>query len=325
MSHKNYKNYKNYKTSEMVEAGILAAVGVLFAILGTYLPVLGALFNFLWPMPIAICGVRNGFRWSLMALIVAGAVIGSLLGPFQGLSIIVMFGLPGLAIGECMRRGYKPMLLMGISSVVGMVALALSVVTAMMAVGADPISMVFSGLQESLADSMTYYEAAGMSEAEIAEAMKANEEMLEGIKIVLPAAFMLCSPIIVYGNYIATRKVLQRMGMRFHEIPAFTTWRVPEWMIWPLALSIFGASITGAQVGTTMYQVLVNLQMLVSAVFFVQGLSVLFWWLKKNECSKSWGYLAFAATFVIPMASFAFVIVGACEVVLDVRGLKEEY
>ena len=37
------------KTSEMVEAGILAAVAVLFAILGAYLPVLGALFNLLWP------------------------------------------------------------------------------------------------------------------------------------------------------------------------------------------------------------------------------------------------------------------------------------
>ena len=71
------------KTSEMVEAGILAAVAVLFAILGAYLPVLGALFNLLWPVPVAVCGMRNGLRWSVMTLIVAGAVIGSLLGPLQ--------------------------------------------------------------------------------------------------------------------------------------------------------------------------------------------------------------------------------------------------
>ena len=43
------------KTSEMVEAGILAAIAVLFAILGTYLPVLGVIFNFLWAVPVAVC------------------------------------------------------------------------------------------------------------------------------------------------------------------------------------------------------------------------------------------------------------------------------
>ena len=46
------------KTSEMVEAGILAAIAVLFAILGTYLPVLGVIFNFLWAVPVAVCGGR---------------------------------------------------------------------------------------------------------------------------------------------------------------------------------------------------------------------------------------------------------------------------
>ena len=96
------------KTSEMVEAGILAAIAVLFAILGAYLPVLGALFSFLWPVPIAVCGMRNGLRWSVMSLIVSCAVIGSLLGPVQSLSIMAMFGLLGLVLGECMHRGFEP-------------------------------------------------------------------------------------------------------------------------------------------------------------------------------------------------------------------------
>ena len=96
------------KTSEMVEAGILAAIAVLFAILGTYLPVLGVIFNFLWSVPVAVCGMRNGLRWSIMTLIVAGAVIGSLLGPVQALSVMAMFGLLGLVLGECMYRGYTP-------------------------------------------------------------------------------------------------------------------------------------------------------------------------------------------------------------------------
>ena len=46
------------KTSAMVEAGILAAVAIVMALISMYVPVLGAFVNFVWPLPIVICGWR---------------------------------------------------------------------------------------------------------------------------------------------------------------------------------------------------------------------------------------------------------------------------
>ena len=46
------------KTSAMVEAGILAAVAIVMALISMYVPVLGAFVNFVWPLPIVICGCR---------------------------------------------------------------------------------------------------------------------------------------------------------------------------------------------------------------------------------------------------------------------------
>lgn len=40
------------KTSAMVEAGILAAIAIVFAIISMYVPVIGSFINFLWPLPI---------------------------------------------------------------------------------------------------------------------------------------------------------------------------------------------------------------------------------------------------------------------------------
>lgn len=37
------------KTSAMVEAGILAAIAIVFAIISMYVPVIGSFINFLWP------------------------------------------------------------------------------------------------------------------------------------------------------------------------------------------------------------------------------------------------------------------------------------
>ena len=100
------------KTSAMVEAGILAAIAIVFAIISMYVPVIGSFINFLWPLPIAICGMRNGLRWSVMTLIVADIAVAVLISPLHAFSLLAAFSLVGLTLGECMRRGYKPFKLM---------------------------------------------------------------------------------------------------------------------------------------------------------------------------------------------------------------------
>ena len=192
------------KTSEMVEAGILAAIAVLFAILGTYLPVLGVIFNFLWAVPVAVCGMRNGLRWSIMTLIVAGAVIGSLLGPVQALSVMAMFGLLGLALGECMYRGYTPAKTLVYSSAATFVSILLSMGLAMLVMGTNPVDIMFSGLEEALNETPGYYRAAGMSEEQIAAAVQSNKDMIE----LIPAIDIIDGKCVrlTQGDY-ATKKV----------------------------------------------------------------------------------------------------------------------
>lgn len=310
------------KTSEMVEAGILAAVAVLFAVLGAYLPILGALFNFLWPVPVAVCGLRNGLRWSVMTLIVACAVIGSLLGPVQSLSIMAMFGLLGLVLGECLHRGYKPVKTMLFSSAAAFISIILSIGLGMLILGTDPVNMMFEGLHEAMQQTETYYREAGMSEAEIASAIKANQDLLQTIRLILPGSFVVCSPILAFVNYMAVRKVLGKMGVAFEPLPPFTHWRVPEYFIWPYGLSVVVVSFW-REAPQLVMDLALNLQMVTSVVFFVQGLAVVYWWVKKNEKPQWWGTIAVILAFAVQIFSIMIVLLGAFESVFDYRKLKE--
>jgi uncharacterized protein YybS (DUF2232 family) len=98
------------KTSAMVEAGILAAIAIVFAIISMYVPVIGSFINFLWPLPIAICGMRNGLRWSVMTLIVADIAVAVLISPLlslcfgRGLQAAGCFWFSGADLG----RVYAP-------------------------------------------------------------------------------------------------------------------------------------------------------------------------------------------------------------------------
>ena len=100
------------KTSAMVEAGILAAVAIVMALISMYVPVLGAFVNFVWPLPLVICGMRNGLKWSIMMLLVATIIIAMIISPINAFFLAAIFGLLGLILGECMRRKFPPMKMM---------------------------------------------------------------------------------------------------------------------------------------------------------------------------------------------------------------------
>lgn len=310
------------KTSEMVEAGILAAVAVLFAILGAYLPVLGALFNLLWPVPVAVCGMRNGLRWSVMTLIVAGAVIGSLLGPLQSLSIMAMFGLMGLVLGECLHRGYRPVKTLLFSSVATLISIILSIGLGMLVLGTDPVNLMFEGMEQAMQESTVYYREAGMSEEQIAAAVKDNQNLLATIRLILPGSLVVCSPILAFANYMAARKILGKMGVAFEPLLPFTHWRVPEYFIWPYGLSVMVVSFW-RDAPQLVFDLAMNLQMVVSVVFFVQGLAVVYWWLNKSQKPQWWGTIAVILAFAVQVFSIIIVLLGAFESVFDYRKLKE--
>lgn len=310
------------KTSEMVEAGILAAVAVLFAILGAYLPVLGALFNLLWPVPVAVCGMRNGLRWSVMTLIVAGAVIGSLLGPLQSLSIMVMFGLMGLVLGECLHRSYRPVKTLLFSSAATLISIILSIGLGMLVLGTDPVNLMFEGMEQAMQESTVYYREAGMSEEQITAAVKDNQNLLATIRLILPGSLVVCSPILAFANYMAARKILGKMGVAFEPLPPFTHWRVPEYFIWPYGLSVMVVSFW-RDAPQLVFDLAMNLQMVVSVVFFVQGLAVVYWWLNKSQKPQWWGTIAVILAFAVQVFSIIIVLLGAFESVFDYRKLKE--
>ena len=290
------------KTSAMVEAGILAAIAIVFAIISMYVPVIGSFINFLWPLPIAICGMRNGLRWSVMTLIVADIAVAVLISPLHAFSLLAAFGLVGLTLGECMRRGYKPFKLMLISSVACLISIGASFLIALYIMGIQPVDMMFTSLEEAARESVGYYQSMGMSQTEIDAAVKSNAEMLRMMRLIMPGAFFLCAPIIAFVNYLAARKILSKLGVAFEEFPPFTQWNVPGWMLWPYGISL--------------------LQVISSVFFVLQGIALIYWWLEKNNKPKWWGTVSVALLFFVQIFSQIIVFVGAFDLVFDFRNLS---
>ena len=96
------------RVRSMVEGGLLAAIAIIFAIISVYLPIIGPFVNLLWPVPIILLGVRHGYKWSIMATVVAGVIISMLVHPLQAVSVVVGFGLIGIVLGYAFRMEFSP-------------------------------------------------------------------------------------------------------------------------------------------------------------------------------------------------------------------------
>ncbi len=312
-----------HKTSAMVEAGIMAAIAIVMALIIMYVPVLGVFVNFLWPLPIVICGCRHGLKWSIMTLLVATIIIAMLMSPINAFFLAAIFGLLGLILGECMRRHLSPMKLMLYGSVGGIIALVLNIVLSFLVLGIDPINMMFTSFDESLVQLAEYYREHGMSEADIKTSIDSYKEMFRMMRIIMPGAFFLCAPVMAFVNYIAAKKILVKLGESFENFPDFVLLKVPKWVLWPYCISLLAVTyFYQTDQSSWMYNVSVNVQTVCSFVLVFQGIVLLYWFVDTRKKPRWWANIGMLLLFAIPIFSQIMVYVGAFDLVFDFRKIR---
>jgi uncharacterized protein YybS (DUF2232 family) len=95
---------QNSQTLAMVETAFLASTASLIWLINYYFP-LGPILKIFFPIPIALAYLRWGNRAAWMSAIVSGLLLSVLMGPPRSLVFLVPFGLMGVQLGACWRRG----------------------------------------------------------------------------------------------------------------------------------------------------------------------------------------------------------------------------
>ena len=93
----------------LAEGGLLADVAVILELVHIFLPLAGNVLLPLIPVPFVLLMLRRGFKATLLAVMVAGLLIGLITGLHNGWRMVVI-GLVGLALGFAMRIRMRPSL-----------------------------------------------------------------------------------------------------------------------------------------------------------------------------------------------------------------------
>lgn len=120
VSDQQLKSYS--KTLVVVETAFLASTASLIWLINYYFP-LGPLLKIFFPIPIALIYLRRGLRASWMAALVSGLLLSVLMGPTRSIVFLMPYGLMGVQLGACWRRGANWLLSISIGTIIGALGL----------------------------------------------------------------------------------------------------------------------------------------------------------------------------------------------------------
>jgi len=319
-------------TRQITEAGLFAGILVIFIVGSFYIPVIGTALYFLAPLPMIVLSIRNTPVNVVVAAIV-GSLLSSLLVSFMvGLSMGTLALCIGLPMGLAIKRFESPLKAMAIGALGALVALILSLgmMNFIMGISLDQtIDEMFSfskDFQAEMDQTIESYSASLSAEQQariksaLGDSAKSMDNMMEMVKLLVPASLFLMSAMFAAINYLFSIPVLKRLKIAHRPLGSFKNFSYPLHMAYGSAGMLFGAYVLGKVGVVDMTTAMLNFIYLFVMVFYIQGLAVGYFFLRRSMAK------GISITILVAVSLFGLInyiaLIGFMDVILDVRRLQ---
>lgn len=306
----------------MVEGGILSGIAILFALISAYLPLIGPFVNLMWPVPIILLGVRHGYKWSIMATVVAGIMIALLMHPLHSLSVVVGFGLIGIVLGYAFRMNFSAGKTMLWGTIASLISKAALLGISAMVIGTNPFTMQTDVMANAVEQAVEIYRNFGMGEQELAKITESMQTMMDLMKIILPAGFIMASVLDTWLNFLIAKVVLKKLGHHVPGFPPFKDWCLPYYIVYFFALSLVMIYWGNSREIILLSQVGMNLQVMTSMLILVQGLALFNYFADKYNLSRMVRGIILFLVLTNGFLAQILIFGGAIDMVMDYRRLR---
>ncbi len=309
-------------TRALVEASLLVSLAVVLFAASHYLPLVGLFVSLVCPAPLVVLGLRHDLKRALLGTFVATLLTAALLGVVTALFFLLGFGILGIGLGYLARRcksGAEVMLYGLILSLVSKLAL---MAILLKITGVNPFGLDGASFKEAIDGVARFYGTVGLP-MEAIEGMKGQfEAMAEALPRIFPALLVMASAMDCFLSYVISGAVVKRLGgLRLPPLPSFAQWRFPRSVFWALLASM-ALQLLGPSLGSFAAEAGLNLRLIVSMLFFFQGLSVVWFFLTSRKMAAAFRFLAVFLLVFIPFLSQLVLVLGVVDIWYDLRNRR---
>ncbi|MDR3588749.1 MAG: YybS family protein [Negativicutes bacterium] len=310
------------KVRSMVEAGVMSAVAIIFAMISVYVPLLGSLINTIWPVPIILLGMRHGYKWSIMAVAVSAIMIAILIEPVLAVKTVVGFSLVGIALGHALRSGFGPAKTLLFGALAALVSSVAVLGLMMLLMGINPLNLEMQMMNDASKQVLEVYRGYGMAEEELARMDQMLQMVFSIMRVALPALFILSAVISSYINLACARLVLRRLGQPIAGFGPFKNWAVPSYVLWTAVASGAMIYLGRWQQVELLSSLGINILMVTLIGIFVHGLAVFYFLADKYNLSRLIRSIILLMIFINTIFVLIVLYAGAFDMAMDYRKLR---
>lgn len=302
------------------EGALLSALAAVLGLLAYYVPVVGVIATFVWPIPLSLLILRQGLGWGFLATAITAAVLVLFTGPLNGLLLIINMAGVGIWYGYSFRKGVKPMKALAVGSVIAAISAAILVMLSNYVMGL-PLMGIADQLEKIIKETVAMYQNSGLLN-NLPAGISIDDftnSVIATMKALIPGAFVIASMAIAFISYFLTSAVFGRLGYRRHKLPRFREWHLSWVFLWGLIIAfagLLGENFLGYE---WMKLLGMNVLYIYSPILIVCGISLLAWFWPRWAGSPIRLIIIFALVLLFQYSLYALLIVGLTDTVFDIR------
>jgi len=287
-----------------------------------WIPVVGPFFSLLTPLPFlyysAKLGVSQAVKLTCISIVASGLIAAVTRQP-QLIFLCLEFSVLGLILSEIFRKKLPigTSVLLGTCLLLMMGLLVLAVAGLRKNLG--PLDMVHAYLQESLEETARIYTQVGVDPEKAGEFQEYLNALKEGVALVYPSLMVVGSAFVVWLNVILSRPLFLKKNLEVPEFGALDRWQSPELMVWGLIAAGFSLFLSFSPLRL----VAVNALVIMLAIYFFHGLSILLFYLNKYRVPPWMRLGVYALIVVQQILVIGVTMAGLFDQWLDLRRIHQ--
>lgn len=311
---------KKIETRALVEAAILVGIAAIIMIASAYVPFFILVGVIIWPIPITLLTFKHSVKLSVISLVALLAIVAAFIDPITSVSMVLLYGIPAIVLGFCLRKKYSPFITIAAMTVAMFIAYIVTIKLSSLVFGIDIMGDSFKILDESMARSKELMLKWGISEQQInqsaSQAIDSNT-----IRILLPGLLGVASLMGAYINYYFVGIIFRKLRIKINELKPIEEWYIGKNLSYGL---FFVTIVTGllAYFKVSNADVVFNSVFVIfSFIFQISGFAVVAWFLKGKGISKKVIILLIFVIIFMQLSNFVFYL-GLIDYIMDFRKIN---
>ena len=284
---------KRYKDSLRTLAYIILLTAVNY-----FIPFLSMAVMILWPVPIVYLVQKKESSGVIGVIALAALINGLLFGAVMGLMTVIGFGLVGFIIGNVIKEGLSPFKTLITAVIKVMISQAL-----IFYVSSGMLNLNYQTLLQQTIESFSRE----FDQQSVEQLISAQMNL---IRMIFPALLAVSATVTGILNYYVSAWYLRRRGLNIELYKAVSSWYFPRWIV---TISIVISLVL------TSNSIFLNINILMFFLAFMQGFSVLMYYLSTKNSSFLLKSFMIFLIFIFPPVPIILTLLGLLDMWFNFR------